>query len=63
MDAKGQSLPFARRNFWWHPYIPAVYEGLKGVLEVLYGRGVRTRLTGIIKLVKVFPRTFRSEFK
>lgn len=56
-------LPFARRNFWWHPYTPAVYEGLKGVLYVLYGKGISLRLSGLVRLLKVFPRTFRSELK
>lgn len=56
-------LPFARRNFWWHPYTPAVYDGLKGVLQVLYGKGLFVRLSGLFRLLKVFPRTFTSDLK
>jgi len=56
-------LPFARKNFWWHPYSPAVYDGLKGVLQVLYGKGLFLRLSGLLNLLKVFPRTFRSDIK
>ena len=55
-------LPFARKNFWWHPFSPAVYDGLKGVLQVLYGKGIGVRLSGMLKLVRVFPRTFWSNF-
>lgn len=56
-------LPFARRNFWWHPYNPSVYEGLKGVLQVLYGKGLLLRISGLVKLLKVFPRTFTTDIK
>ncbi len=56
-------LPFARRNFWWHPYTPAVYEGLKGVVQVLYGKGTGTRITGGMKMVKAFVRTFTTDLK
>jgi len=55
-------LPFVRKNFWWTPYSPAIYDGLKGVVQVLYGKGIGVRLTGMLKLLRVFPRTFRSNF-
>lgn len=55
-------LPFVRKNFWWQPYGPSVYNGLKGVAEVLYGKSIFTRIKGTIKLLKAFPRTFKSNF-
>jgi len=53
-------LPFARKNFWWHPFSRNIYEGLKGVAYVLYGRNPLLRIKGAINLLKVFPRTFSS---
>jgi succinate-semialdehyde dehydrogenase/glutarate-semialdehyde dehydrogenase len=55
-------LPFVRKNFWWQPYTPTVYKGLKGVAEVLYGKGIITRIKGTVKLLKALPRTFKSNF-
>lgn len=51
-------LPFARKNFWWHPFSKGIYEGLKGVAYVLYGKSIIERIKGMLKLLKVFPRTF-----
>ncbi len=54
-------LPFARKNFWWHPFSRGVYEGLKGVVYVLYGVTIIQRLRGALSLLKVFPRTFSAK--
>ena len=53
-------LPFARRNFWWHPHTKKVYEGLKGVAQFLYGPGLGNRISGSVKLMTTFMRTFTS---
>lgn len=53
-------LPGVRRNFWWHPYSRELYEGLKGIIGLLYGQGPARRLKGVFALMKVFPRTFRK---
>ncbi len=53
-------LPFVKRDFWWHPHSRAVYEGVRGVVELLYGPGLVRRLRGGMNLMKVFFRTFTS---
>jgi len=30
-------MPFVKRNMWWHPHDISVYQGIKGLLEMLYG--------------------------
>lgn len=52
-------MPRVRRNFWWHPYSRKLYEGLRGITRLLYGRGPIERLRGAVALLKIFPRTFR----
>lgn len=49
-------LPGVRRNMWWHPHSRTVYDGLLGALHLLYGGGPRLR--GMVRLVRVFLRTF-----
>jgi succinate-semialdehyde dehydrogenase/glutarate-semialdehyde dehydrogenase len=53
-------MPFARRNFWWHPYDKRTYEGLRSVIDILYSRSILRRLTGLPKLLRAFVRTFRA---
>lgn len=53
-------LPFARKNFWWHPFSPGIYDGLKGVAYLLYSRNLFQKMKGAKDLLKVFPRTFRA---
>jgi acyl-CoA reductase-like NAD-dependent aldehyde dehydrogenase len=54
-------LPFARKNMWWHPFSKNIYEGLKGLAQMLYSKNPFLRLKGMIWLVRVFPRTFKSD--
>ena len=54
-------LPGIRRNLWWHPHGPAVYRGLRGILEMRYGRGVGKRLKGLANLAWIVPRMFTSD--
>jgi succinate-semialdehyde dehydrogenase/glutarate-semialdehyde dehydrogenase len=54
------ALPGVRRNFWWHPYSRKLYDGLRGITWLLYGRGLMQHLRGAVALLKVFPRTFRK---
>ena len=51
-------MPFVSKNMWWHPYSRSVYDGMSGVLQLLYGSGLRNRARGAWHLMKVFPRTF-----
>jgi acyl-CoA reductase-like NAD-dependent aldehyde dehydrogenase len=52
-------LPGVQKNMWWHPHNKKVYDGLKGVLEFLYSKKIRKRISGGIKVVPVFFRTFQ----
>jgi succinate-semialdehyde dehydrogenase/glutarate-semialdehyde dehydrogenase len=53
-------LPGVQKNMWWHPHNKKVYEGLRGALEFLYSKKVGKRMTGGLRLVKVFVRTFQK---
>jgi len=53
-------LSFAKRNLWWHPYSVALYRGLSGALQLFYGRSWRSRLGGILPLLRVLTRIFRA---
>ncbi len=52
-------MPGVKQNFWWHPHGPDVYNGLRGVIDLLYGNGLGQRFHGLLKLLRVYPRTFR----
>lgn len=52
------NLPKVKKNFWWHPHGPAIYNGLRGLLDFLYADGIWPRLKGLAKLMRVYPRTF-----
>jgi succinate-semialdehyde dehydrogenase/glutarate-semialdehyde dehydrogenase len=49
-------LPFASKNIWWHPYSQKVYNGLRGLIHLLYGPGLGRRLAAIPKALGVFLR-------
>jgi succinate-semialdehyde dehydrogenase/glutarate-semialdehyde dehydrogenase len=53
-------LPFVQKDMWWHPHNKKVYEGLRGALEFLYSKNIGKRMTGGLRLVKVFLRTFQK---
>ncbi len=52
-------MPGLRKNMWWHPHGPAVYAGLKGIIDFLYGKGLAARVQGAKHLLKLFPRSFK----
>jgi len=54
-------MPFAKRDFWWHPNSKRVYDGLKGALLFFYGKGIAKRLGGLKNLMEIFPDTFRRK--
>lgn len=54
-------LPGVKKNMWWHPHGPEIYEGLRGVIDALYARRLGDRVRGVGKLLRLFPRTFRRE--
>jgi succinate-semialdehyde dehydrogenase/glutarate-semialdehyde dehydrogenase len=51
---------FLRRNLFWHPFSPALYDGLRGLLDLLYARGLGRRVRGLRKLLAIAPRMFKT---
>jgi hypothetical protein len=47
-----------KRNLWWHPYDAKVYDGMRGLLDLMYARGFGRRMQGLSKLLKIVPRYF-----
>ncbi len=54
-------LPFVKKNLWWHPYNKNLYNGLKGLMDLLYNKKISLRTKGFINLLKIIPRIFRKE--
>ncbi|MBN2016539.1 MAG: hypothetical protein JW794_00140 [Candidatus Cloacimonetes bacterium] len=54
-------LPFARKNIWWHPYSKKIYNGVRGIVEVLYGTSVKMMLKGWKNVLKIVGRYFTVE--
>lgn len=52
--------PFAKKNVWWHPYTPEVFEGLLGGIYLLYHKSFLVKLRSAFKLTKVFFRVFKK---
>jgi acyl-CoA reductase-like NAD-dependent aldehyde dehydrogenase len=53
-------LPGVQKNMWWYPHSKKVYDGLKGAIEFLYSKRMGKKLTGGLRLVQVFLRTFKK---
>ncbi len=53
-------MPGVRKNFWWHPHGPDIYDGVRGLIDFRFGRRLHRRLDGLVKTLRVLPRTFKS---
>lgn len=53
------SMPGVRKDMWWHPHGPDVYDGVKGAIAALYGASTGERTSGTRELLKLFGRTFK----
>jgi acyl-CoA reductase-like NAD-dependent aldehyde dehydrogenase len=53
-------MPGVRKNIWWYPHNRDVYQGLAGLLDMLYARRWLKRIAGLGRLLKTIPRMFRS---
>lgn len=53
-------LSFAPKNMWWYPAEQSIYDGLKGGLIFLKGKGFANRINGMFALLKIFPRMFKK---
>lgn len=46
-------MPFVKRNMWWHPHDKKVYDGLKGLLGMLYGADLMQKANVVLKMVRL----------
>lgn len=53
-------LPAVRKNMWWHPHGKGVYDGVRGIIDLLYSKEAGMRVSGAGHLAKLFPRTFKN---
>ncbi len=51
-------MPFTKRNLWWHPFSERLYNGLLGIIYVLYGKGIRNKSSGLWNLLRIVNRYF-----
>lgn len=51
-------LPGVKKNPWWHPHGRFVYDGMKGLLDMLYAESASKRLVGASRFMRLFARTF-----
>jgi acyl-CoA reductase-like NAD-dependent aldehyde dehydrogenase len=51
-------LPFVKRNMWWYPHNESIYAGIRGLLHFMYSPSLFSKIGGLLKLLKIFPRTF-----
>jgi succinate-semialdehyde dehydrogenase/glutarate-semialdehyde dehydrogenase len=54
-----ERLPRMKRNIFWQPIDAAVYEGLKGALSLIAGKGIVPRLQGARRLFRLLARKVR----
>jgi len=53
-------LSFTKRALWWHPYSKKLYDGLKSILSLLYGKSFIQRIRGFLGTLRIVPRIFKS---
>ncbi len=53
-------IPFARRSIWYPPYSEKLYRGLLGAMDMLYAAKIPRRISGLMQLLPILPRIFRS---
>jgi len=53
-------MPAVRKNMWWHPHGKSVYDGIRGIIDLLYANEAGARMSGMGRFAKLFPRTFTS---
>jgi len=53
-------MPFVKKNMWWHPYSQTLYDGLKGLIDFLYAKGIGRKMKGLVKVLRIVPRYFKK---
>jgi len=54
-------MPCVRQNMWWHPHGKKIYKGLSGAIQFLYAKSTFERAGGLVDLLKIVPRYFRTK--
>ena len=54
-------LPWIKRYPWWHPYSEKAYLGIRGIMQFLYARNMSSRMSGLIKFIKIVPGLFSTK--
>jgi len=53
-------MPAVKKNMWWHPHGKGVYDGIKGIIDLVTGP-IAQRAGGLTELAKLFPRSFSAK--
>lgn len=53
-------LSFTKKQLWWHPYNQKVYEGIEGLLNLLYNKSPFQRIINFKKVLSIIPRIFKK---
>ena len=51
-------LHFTKRNPWWHPYSKKTYEGIRGIIQLLFARKINKKISGLLSFLKIIPGMF-----
>jgi len=51
-------LSFTQKSLWWLPYSHRLFDGLNGLIQFQYGSGIRQRLQGLRRVLKIIGRIF-----
>lgn len=51
-----ETLPFATKDIWWHPYSARVYGGLKAIIQFLYSGNPLRSVAALPRLLGLFFR-------
>jgi succinate-semialdehyde dehydrogenase/glutarate-semialdehyde dehydrogenase len=50
----------AKRDLWWYPHGEEIYDGLHGLIDLLYSPRVAGRLRGLGRALRVVPQLFED---
>jgi acyl-CoA reductase-like NAD-dependent aldehyde dehydrogenase len=48
------------KSLWWYPHSKKSYDGIKGIIELLYAKNLGKKLSGLGKLIGLFMESFKK---
>ncbi len=54
------TLTFAKKQLWWHPYDKKIWEGLTGAMKFLFFKSIKSKFAGLKNLIKLIKRFFED---